>query len=178
MPARVCGTLAALLELLQGVGARRFEKPIISYIAADICCNERLPRQIRDAFDYIGGRYPLVYSDANGRFQGKAAPEDAKPPKYDLLDCRQQVVAPIARRVWWRGNAVRQPLVKTASRSSSNSARPLVPKTATCAAASSRASGTPSSLRQISSTAGTSASDRTNPSIVAATRSANNSMAE
>src|SRR5262245_20729170 len=81
MPARVCCALAALLELLQCVAARRFEKPIICEIAADVCGVERLPYQLGDAFDYFGGICPLICGDANRRFQGKAAPEDSKPPK-------------------------------------------------------------------------------------------------
>jgi hypothetical protein len=75
------------------------------------------------------------------------------------------------------GRAVRRPLVRSRKRSSRCAAKSRTPKTLTRAAASSSASGMPSSLRQISRTAGTSASATPNPSTAAMARSTNSCTA-
>ena len=66
---------------------------------------------------------------------------------------RSKLQSIAARSVWWRGMTVRLPPVSSRNRSSSRSAICWTDSARTRAAASSMASGMPSSRRQISTTA-------------------------
>ena len=82
-----------------------------------------------------------------------------------------------ARRVRWRGAADRSPAVSSPNRSSSRALICSTESARTLAAASSMASGMPSSARQIEATAATLAGPTANPGREAAARSANSRMA-
>ncbi len=78
----------------------------------------------------------------------------------------------MARNVWWRGSAVRLPAVSRLKRSSSLLATCAGVSDRSRAAASSMASGFPSSARQIRMTGSVLTSSRVNPGRTAAARSA------
>ena len=82
-----------------------------------------------------------------------------------------------ARRVRWRGAADRWPAVSSPNRSSRRALISSTDSARTRAAASSIASGMPSSARQIEVTTAALSGLTTNPGLAAAARSANRRMA-
>ena len=95
--------------------------------------------------------------------------EDASGPSSSSSEYDQSTVA---RSVWWRSTAVRRPPVRSRKRSSSRRAISAGLIATTRAAASSIASGMPSSRRQISATASASRRLRAKPGRTACARSA------
>ena len=78
----------------------------------------------------------------------------------------------VARRVWWRGSAVRRPPIRPLRRDPSVVLRPFRPSRSTLAAAIEIASGRPSSRWHSAQTSGTSASPSVKSSRLADARSA------
>ncbi|MEV1178543.1 hypothetical protein [Nonomuraea sp. NPDC049784] len=87
---------------------------------------------------------------------------------------RSQLHSTTARRVRWRGAAVRLPLDSSPNASSSRAATSATGSERSLAAASSIASGRPSSARHMRTTSPVFSASTANPGRTAAARSANN----
>ncbi|WP_329101815.1 hypothetical protein OG792_22095 [Micromonospora sp. NBC_01699] len=88
-----------------------------------------------------------------------------------------QLQSIIARRVCWRAGPPRRPLASRSNRSSNRSASSRTPSTRIRVAASSRASGIPSSRRQIVATAAALPGSRTKSGAAATVRATNSRTA-
>ena len=87
--------LAALVELLDRVGAGRVEQPEPRFGAADIRDDQRFRHQIGQAVYRIDARLCCIHRHGSGSLDRKAAGKDAESPEEPLLVLAQQTVAPI-----------------------------------------------------------------------------------
>ena len=87
--------LAALIELLDRVGAGRVEQPEPRFSAADIRDDQGFRHQIGQPVYRLGRWVCCIEGHRCGSLDSKAASKDAKRPEEPLLVLAQQVVAPI-----------------------------------------------------------------------------------
>ena len=146
--------LAGFGQLLEPVGAHGFEQPVrrVAGCVASVD-DETLPDQPRDRVRQRG-RTDVVVGQRRGVLQAEGTVEERNPPQRRLLLGVEQAVTPIEhgaqRPVAFVGSAGG---ARSSNRSPSASSTPSTPRVAHRAAASSMASGIPSSRAQISAIA-------------------------
>src|SRR6516164_4350673 len=79
VPAGVCGTLAALFQLLQRVGARRFEQPVSDNGRFETDDQERFGSEICDAFQRLVIGTATISEDTGCFRDGKEPCEHGEP---------------------------------------------------------------------------------------------------
>ena len=148
--------LAADPQAFEAIGARRFQQAIGDPVGVEIHRKQRLRGKLRQRFRCLGGA-PFDTAEAPSISKTPANTETARSNAASLL--RKQAVAPVERRAACdaapearpRPDEEAEPIVELLQQSRRG-------ERAIRVAASSIASARPSSLRQISATAGASAS--------------------
>ena len=161
-------------------------------LAASRACEYRVPPSVPRSLTTIDLATKLARASttSHGSMPSPAATASAalaskvpeKTPRRAKTRCsvgehRENDQSTVARSVWCRSTAERRPPVRSRKRSSSRAAISAGLMATIRAAASSIASGTPSSRRQISSTASAFAGEIVNDGLTDPARSANNVVA-
>jgi hypothetical protein len=93
MPARICRTLSALVQLLQCVGACRLEQAVSGDGRFEIDDQERFSNEIYDAFQCVIG---AMFNEDPGCFCDRKEPcEYGEPAQDEALALRQELIAPV-----------------------------------------------------------------------------------
>ena len=147
------GALARLVEALAGVLADRLQHPVAGRRAVGLRDrhHDRLVDQRREQLEHLRTRPRRHRPAPRPRpWRRRRRPRAGGPPRVPARSSRSQLQSTTARRVWWRGRAVRAPEVSSRNRSSRRAAISAGDSVRSRAAASSIGSGWPSSRRQIS----------------------------
>jgi hypothetical protein len=165
--------LAGVLELAETVGACGVEKPVVHDRVADIRGDKRLCHEVRDVIVDVPGVDIGTCRDRLGSIQREAAGENGQTTQHHTLGFGKELIAPVERRAQrpvprqGRAPAARQdPETIVQERRQSPHAESI-----DAARPSSIASAMPSSRRQMSATAGASASVSSNVSRLSVARS-------
>ena len=96
MGAGGAAVFAAAAQLLQRVGARRFQQAVVRQVAADIGDDEGLCHQVGELVGDVRGRG--ITGDRDRRIEQEFSREDAEVPQGPGFLLRKQVIAPVEGR--------------------------------------------------------------------------------
>ena len=170
------GVLPGLLQAFLAVFAQGLRQPVPDAAALAVLGDQdRLVGQRGQQLQQVPGCQPVIGADPLDRVQLKPAGEHRQPRPQQPLRLAAQLIAPLDRRSQrlLPAGLARLPRVSSPSRSPSRASICAGESIRARAAASSRASGRPSSRRQIPATAAMFASVTENPGTTCSARSAN-----